>query len=664
MLPKADPCAFKSLNFVVKCTNVKKRGKYKMLQSVKISELPSADTLTEDDLIVVDQPDDTKKATLFQVVNEFSEQIGQNILSDLKQSSGAGEIGAEKGGTVEDYLIDISVDALGDFKNDQDGCAEAIMAEIQRITGMIDSAYVAGQKKFISVRFGNGNYTLKDCLLYPGVKYSQAPFGRIRPHPDGQWAFTTEGTAGVPLWQRLMYAEIDTMVIGDRWEKTGDMPAGKGGINLKFASYFRLRNIACRHLDGMAIYGGEIFDCPFDNVSIMYCGNNDDPNNLVPCFRLDNAGGTDATNACHFNRFHLEANHAGMVLNKCRHLIFTAPKIERDETSHLLQGCQGVTFSNAGLTWNYDDKPQFLISEVTGVSPSDSRGVKFEAPSCISSSRGKGWYFHHDGNAAPLEINNHFASGIKRLATGRRIKIFGGSAYDCGPTMVVGDNNVTVDNVEWRALRAVTVGDGSDDTIIFKGTGCAARKCKIESQAGSATDGGAFINTTATTDTEATGNTFGGYRQYGVRGALSNDVRDNKIDPANAHVGAITNQSSSKYTLTNTNKTGLGVGSINSGVYTLAPGTNLSPAIVGGCSKILARVIIGGQASSAEFLADSSISGLGVGPILGTLLSFSAGSAGDGLVHITKPSTGGSVTITNNSVSTATVVILAITAHG
>ena len=53
MLPKADHCSFKSLKFVVKCTNVKKRGKYKMLQSVKISELPSADTLTEDDLIVL-----------------------------------------------------------------------------------------------------------------------------------------------------------------------------------------------------------------------------------------------------------------------------------------------------------------------------------------------------------------------------------------------------------------------------------------------------------------------------------------------------------------------------------------------------------------------------------------------------------------------------------
>lgn len=94
MLPKADHCSFKSLNFVVKCTNVKKRGKYKMLQSVKISELPSADTLTEDDLIVIDQPDDTKKATLFQVLNHLEDSVEQSTLAVLAQPDGFKNVGA------------------------------------------------------------------------------------------------------------------------------------------------------------------------------------------------------------------------------------------------------------------------------------------------------------------------------------------------------------------------------------------------------------------------------------------------------------------------------------------------------------------------------------------------------------------------------------------
>ena len=92
-----------------------------MLQSVKISELPSADTLTEDDLIVVDQPDDTKKATLFQVVNQFGDQVGQMVLSSLEQTSGAGSIGSADGGTVQQHLdaAVTSVESVNDLLSTQ-----------------------------------------------------------------------------------------------------------------------------------------------------------------------------------------------------------------------------------------------------------------------------------------------------------------------------------------------------------------------------------------------------------------------------------------------------------------------------------------------------------------------------------------------------------------
>lgn len=76
-----------------------------MLQSVKISELPSADTLTEDDLIVVDQPDDTKKATLFQVLNHVKDAVEQSTLVVLAQPSGASNIGVDDGITLRDITI-------------------------------------------------------------------------------------------------------------------------------------------------------------------------------------------------------------------------------------------------------------------------------------------------------------------------------------------------------------------------------------------------------------------------------------------------------------------------------------------------------------------------------------------------------------------------------
>lgn len=75
-----------------------------MLQSVKISELPSAGTLTEDDLIVVDQPDETKKATLFQVLNHLEDSVEQSTLAALAQPTGAGLVGTTGGATVQEAL--------------------------------------------------------------------------------------------------------------------------------------------------------------------------------------------------------------------------------------------------------------------------------------------------------------------------------------------------------------------------------------------------------------------------------------------------------------------------------------------------------------------------------------------------------------------------------
>ncbi|UKS71402.1 hypothetical protein VIK251_00052 [Klebsiella phage vB_KpnM_VIK251] len=85
-----------------------------MLQSVKISELPSADTLTEDDLIIVDQPDDTKKATLFQVLNHLEDSVQQSTLSVLASHSlpGASKIGLSDG-FLTDYIKEKTYESLG-----------------------------------------------------------------------------------------------------------------------------------------------------------------------------------------------------------------------------------------------------------------------------------------------------------------------------------------------------------------------------------------------------------------------------------------------------------------------------------------------------------------------------------------------------------------------
>lgn len=588
---------------------------------------------------------------------------------------GTGIVSLKYSGTVADALVDIYVDALGDFKNMQDGCTEAILAAVAHWGGRTDSAYVQGQKKYGRIHFPNGTYALEDLPFIAGWDYELEPFTLIVPHRNAKFAFTTIGTKGVvpgdPTWQRLMYSQISGGVIGDYWKETGNVPVGAGGINLLNGSYVRLRNIAIRHIRGIAIYGGELFDSPFENVSVMYCGNAD-PNNYAPCVLFDNAGGHDATNACKFDRLHLEANHTGGIWNKCRHMIFNSMKVERDEGTHVLAGCLGMTFMAPGLTFNRNDIPQFLIKDfakddTTAQAASDSRGVIFEAPNCISSSAGNGWYFWHTSNAAPMEISNLFGNGTGLIFKGKNATIHGGTTYDCGPVLVDAEKDVSVHLVKWRAIKKPAVGDGTDDAIILRGANCKVEQCDFAGQpvdsASLAIPNGAFINSVASADSVIVGNTVGGYRQYGIRSAVNQKVRDNKINLDNNHIGSLTNQSRSNSTLVIDNTTGFGLGTVNQSAPVIAAGATQELTIVGGCTDLHIRVISGTTAAAAKVLADSSIAGLGVYSQLNpSLLSFSAGTPGDGMVHITKPLSGYSITVANYTAGNVTVVITRISA--
>jgi hypothetical protein len=79
----------------------------------------------------------------------------ENLLLNLRSNElpGAGGVGLKYSGTVADALVDIYVDALGDFKNTQDGCTEAILAAVAYWGGRTDSAYVQGQKSMAEFIF-------------------------------------------------------------------------------------------------------------------------------------------------------------------------------------------------------------------------------------------------------------------------------------------------------------------------------------------------------------------------------------------------------------------------------------------------------------------------------------------------------------------------------
>ncbi|BBV61197.1 hypothetical protein [Klebsiella quasipneumoniae] len=583
---------------------------------------------------------------------------------------GTGIVSLKYSGTVTDALQYIYVNALGKFNNREDGCTEAILERQSLLGAPATSIFVEGKEYYGVVEFPNGTFALEDLPLKSGWLYKLNPFTRIVPHRNAQYAFTTVGTKGVvpgdPTWDRLMYCEISGGVIGDYWKETGNVPVGAGGINLLNGSYVRLRNIAIRHIRGIAIYGGELFDSPFENVSVMYCGNAD-PNNYAPCVLFDNAGGHDATNACKFDSLHLEANHTGGIWNKCRHMVFNSLKVERDEGTHVFAGCMGIIVNTSTHTFNRNDIPQFLIKDfpsnaATGEKASDSRSVKFLGPSLISSTAGKGWYFQHTSDAGKFVLEELSADGTGLIFKGKRAIITGGTSYDCGPVLVDAEKDVVVESVSWRAIRKTVAGDGTDDAIIFRGANCKAVGNDFTGQpvdsASLAIPNGAFINSVASADSVITDNTVGGYRQYGIRAALNQKFRDNKINLDNNHITSLTNQARSNSTLVIDNTTGFGLGTVNQAAPVIASGTTQELVIVGGCTDLHIRVISGTTAAAAKVLADSSIAGLGVYSQLNTaLLSFSAGTPGDGMVHITKPLSGASITVANYTASNVTVVI-------
>lgn len=575
------------------------------------------------------------------------------------------------GGFVSDALYSVYVDALGDFSAGQPGCSEAINAKLDALLGTTDSVYHFGTSKFIKVIFGCGTYALNGTVLRSGVKWvGQGDYAtRLIPtNGDYDAMFITVGTkpfdfGGVRVWERLMYWSFEDFIFGQYWEDRSEYPAGVHAFDVKFSSYGYFSNVRFRRIRAEALGFSECFDTRFSNVSIMYCGVTSPTGDHTYSLRMDNVGSDDATNACHFDRLHMEANYAGMHLTKCRHMIFSNPKFERDDTSHRLDGCQGLVFSSAEQTWNREDIPQFAVQAVTGSSPSDSWGVKFDGGQCISSN-GIGLYFTNTGQAGPLLIYNTSARGVSTIADGVNISVVNLDTYDCGPTILKLGGNCKLSNSKLYACRAAPVGDGTDDTVIVSGSGTRVQGVEFTGLAKSgAVPNGAFVNVSAVPATDVTNCTFGGYRQYGVRQATSNyAVRDNAINLANNHVTALTNLVSANYELVNKNSRGLGISELDSEVITVAAGATANVKVAGG-TRITLRVIpSGGVAASGECLVDASNAGLQI--LANTnpaVLDFTAPVPGSGKLHLSHVGSGTSALITNNTAVSCTVVLVYLT---
>ena len=247
-----------------------------MLQSVKISELPSADTLTEDDLIVVDQPDETKKATLFQVLNHLEDSVEQSTLAVLAQPTGGKKIRLSQGGTVQDAIVTVHVDAFGADPTGTRDSTQAVIDAQNSINAITNSLFVGSERSYARVVFGNGRYIIGDVPIKSGFSYAgQGSFATtILPKAGASWCFKPVGTEPFETSggsKRLFRAEFEGLHIGCSLVNAFSdypIPTGVGGIYIAHASYIKMDDIYIRHMDGPGFWAESLWDSEvYDPVS-------------------------------------------------------------------------------------------------------------------------------------------------------------------------------------------------------------------------------------------------------------------------------------------------------------------------------------------------------------------------------------------------------------
>lgn len=181
-----------------------------MLQSVKISELPSATTLTEDDLIVVDQPDDTKKATLFQVFSHLEDTVEQSVLVELAKPTGAGKVGLSQGGTVQDAIFYKTVEMFGAVGDGAHDDSDQIQAGLNWLS--------SGDHRKLIFSSGKKYRTTKPLLVDFGGAITGACIdmqGALYPEENTGDALTIAGAK---------YSDFSLNVVGDGISNASALP--------------------------------------------------------------------------------------------------------------------------------------------------------------------------------------------------------------------------------------------------------------------------------------------------------------------------------------------------------------------------------------------------------------------------------------------------------
>ena len=449
-----------------------------MLQSVKISELPSATTLTEDDLIVVDQPDNTKKATLFQVFSHLEDTVEQSVLAALAQPDGASKVGLPKGGTVADAIYWVTLEMFGAKGDGVYDDAIAFQAAVN-FAESINSGTTTRAPR-VGIRFAAKKYYLKQTVkvtkgtvYWEGSGMYQTVF---TPHPEAnsselqyKYFFDFSSPSWVSNATRTLF-EVhlrNFTFLGDGVTLRPVFYLGGVGWDCVFDTV----HVWSAGLS--AIVADDLFDTQFYNLRINSCGYLHNPANASDIFThpIMLRGKYDNCNAIRFIAPHFEANFTGVVsiTGRSNNIAFTSmPKFENNSRGAASGAKYPVISINGTLAESIKiDNP--FVSHPANITEwfieSNSRhlslrGGSYMSPSDTSGKTAKKWFRIHrdnwvsatrcvgavididmmhvnglgDNGVAPISIENDAVVNIKapRVADPNR---FIDILYDCQVTI-------------------------------------------------------------------------------------------------------------------------------------------------------------------------------------------------------------------------------------
>lgn len=474
----------------------------------------------------------------------------------------------------------INVDWFGADPTKTIDSTNAVLAAILYACGNLTSNFKAGVTKKAVIEYSAGIYIQGDIPLISCCTYKgQGKFAtQILPNLTAQWIFKTIGSyegSTINVNTRLIYNSIKGMTVGYGYVDSVVMENNyAGGIYREAGSWNSIDDVAICGLGGNGLKLIGDFDGDFNYLTMMLVGY---AQSAAALYIDRSTGSADGSNAMSFRRLHIEGCYQHFYIGRnSRHIWFDWAKFEACSVSSVIEDNQGIIFDNLECSVSQTGFPWINVIASSGYSPFV---VEFNNPSLI----GVGWFINNTTNFK-VKITGGSGRRVNKLATGKHLIIDGIYTYDCGAQlMTLGFS--TIKNCKFSAQKTTTITDGTADVIILTDSGNKVIDCEFDGQ-GNSSDGVAFINITASSNSRIIDNDFGAGKQYGIRGSATTNQRDNTYANT-AFTGTNVNYTS----LVNTNNIGFNSSGGTKSVFSVvnADTTGTIANIIAGASILSVR---------------------------------------------------------------------------